>query len=287
MKPALRKVTPHPESSFIVRRDIGENMRNNWHYHPELELLFIKRSSGTWLIGDFIGPFRSGDIVLLGANLPHSFRHEYAYIREQKGQPGEAVVALFKQDMLGATFAALPEMRKLTQLLTSARQGIKLKGATSRKIAHMMEELPAQSPGGRLLLLLQILHLIAESSDYTLLTSKSFSYDHDHNDNDRLNTIFEYTYSHFRDKISLDNVAALLHMTKPSFCRYFKLKTRKTYVQFLTEVRIGQACRLLIESDSNITEICYACGYNNLSHFFHQFKLTTGRKPLEYKRHFM
>ena len=286
MKAVLKKVTPPPESSFTVRKDVGEHMRNIWHYHPELELLYIKKSAGTWLIGDYIGPFRSGDIVLIGANLPHSFRHEDTFIRKQKGRTGEAVVALFKQDLPSATLTALPEMRKLTQLLSLSGQGIKLEGATCRQVAGMMERLPEQSPGSRLLTLLQILYLIAESGDYTVLSTQSFNTDLSHHDNQRLETVIAYTHAHFRGKLSLEDAAALIHMTETSFCRYFKIKTGKTYVRFLTELRIGYACRLLIDTDKNITEVCYECGYNTLSHFINMFRLITGKRPLEYKNHF-
>ncbi|HEY9260620.1 AraC family transcriptional regulator [Chitinophaga sp.] len=286
MKAVLKKVTPPPESSFTVRKDTGENMRNIWHFHPELELLYIKKSAGTWLIGDYIGPFHSGDVVLIGANLPHSFRHEDTFIREQKGESGEAVVALFKQDIPSSTLSAWPEMRKLNQLLTLSRQGIKLEGDTCRTVAGMMENLLTQSPGSRLLTLLQILYLIAESGDYTLLSTESFNYDPSQHDNQRLKTVIEYTHQHFRSKLTLEDAAELIHMTGTSFCRYFKIKTGKTYVRFLTELRIGYACQLLIDSDKNITEICYECGYNTLSHFINMFKLITGKRPLEYKSHF-
>ena len=286
MKAVLKKVTPPPESSFTVRKDRGEHMRNTWHYHPELELLYIKKSAGTWLIGDYIGPFRSGNVVLIGANLPHSFRHEDTFIREQKGLSGEAVVALFKQDIPSTTLAALPEMRKLTHLLSLSGQGIKLEGATSLKVAAMMDDLTEQSPGSRLITLLQILYLIAESGDYTLLSTQSFNTCLLQHDNQRLKTVIEYTHTHFRGKFLLEDAAALVHMTETSFCRYFKIETGKTYVRFLTELRIGYACQLLIDSDKNITEICYECGYNTLSHFINMFRLITGKRPLEYKKHF-
>ncbi|SEW39930.1 AraC family transcriptional regulator [Chitinophaga arvensicola] len=286
MKAVLKKVSPPPETSFTVRKDVGENMRNSWHYHPELELLYIKKSAGTWLIGDYIGPFHSGDVVLIGANLPHSFRHEDTFIRTQKGQSGEAIVALFKQDIPDSTLAALPEMRKLTHLLSLSRQGIKLEGNTARKVAVMMEDLPELSPGNRLLTLLQILYLIAESGDYTLLSTQYFNYTPSHNDNHRLKTVIAYTHKHFRGKLSLEEAAEQIHMTVTSFCRYFKMETGKTYVRFLTELRIGYACQLLMDTDKNITEICYECGYNTLSHFINMFKLITGKRPVEYKKHF-
>lgn len=283
MKAVLKNVSTSPECSFTVRRDIGEKMRNNWHYHPELELLYIKKSSGTWLIGDYIGPFASGDVVLIGANLPHSFRHEETFVCEQKDVSGEAVVALFKQDIT-PMLTALPEMRKLTHLLSLSRLGLKVEAPTATKVARMMEELPEQSPGSRLLSLLQILFLIADSGDYRLLSTQSIPANTGYHENERLKAVMEYTLTHFKNKVSLEEAAAIMHMTSTSFCRYFKIQKGITYVRFITELRIGHACNLLIESDASISEICYECGYNTLSHFINMFKLITGKTPMEYKK---
>lgn len=287
MKPALRKVTPNPESSFIVRRDHGKGMRNNWHYHPEFELLYIKRSSGTWLVGDYIGHFKSGDVVLIGSNLPHSFRHEYEYVEERDNQPGEAIVVLFLKDILGPPFLSLPEAKEISNLLTLAGRGLKVNRKAKAEVADMIDKMQYATPGKKLIILLTALNLIGESKEYTALSSQGFTYNPNEKDNDRLNTIFEYTYSNFSGKISLEEVASLLNMTKYSFCRYFKSKTRKTYIQFLMEVRIGQACRLLVEEDLTVTEVCYSCGYNNISHFYNQFIAITGKKPLQYKRNYL
>ncbi len=285
MKAVLKKVAPSPEYSFTVRRDIGKSMRNSWHYHPELELLFIKKSSGTWLIGDYIGPFRSGDVVLIGANLPHSFRHETVFIGEEEKRSGEAIVLLFKQDILCTTLA-LPEMRKIAHLLSLSQQGVKVGSATCRKVAHLMETLPEQTHANRLLTLLQVLNMIAESGDYLLLSTPGFNGAAVQHDSQRLRELIEYTQCHFRDKLTLEDAADMVHMTTTSFCRYFKARTGKTYIRFLTELRIGHACQLLINSDLNITEICFECGYNTLSHFINMFKLITGKKPLQYKSYF-
>ncbi|MES1223584.1 MAG: AraC family transcriptional regulator, partial [Bacteroidota bacterium] len=119
------------------------------------------------------------------------------------------------------------------------------------------------------------------------LSSKGFMQSPGDTDKERIKTVFEYTFNHYNEKITIDDLAALLNMTRESFCRYFKSKTKKTYVQFLMEVRIGYACRLLVEDEKNVAEISYDCGYNNISHFNHQFKFITGKKPVEYKRDYL
>ncbi|MDP9041033.1 MAG: AraC family transcriptional regulator [Bacteroidota bacterium] len=267
----------------MIRKDVGRDMLNNWHYHPEIELLFIKRSSGTWLIGDHIGHFKSGDIVLLGADLPHCFRHENDSII--KG--GETICVKILPELLGDAFLSLPEAKMIKELFSKCKSGLKIVGKTKGVLQKVIEKMVNASPGKKLIYLLAILEEIAEGKQYITLSSKGFTQIKGDCDKDRIRLVFDYTFARHHEKIILDDVAALLHMTKQSFCRYFKNKTQKTYVRFLMEVRIGYACQLLVEDEKNVTEICYECGYNDLSHFNHQFKMITNRKPLEYKRDYL
>lgn len=285
MKPSLRKVTPHPDSSFTVRKDIAEDMANNWHYHPEFEILYIKKSAGTWLIGDHVGHFQSGNIVLLGSNLPHCYKHEAEFLSSSR-LCGESIGILFLEDVFGKALLGLPETSGIKSLLDNSRKGLLITGKAQKKCATIISDMCEMSPAQRLIALLSLLNLIAESKDYRSLSSGAFT-SLIGNDQDKLKLIFEYTMDHFHEKISLSEVASLIHMTRYSFCRFFKRKTRKTYVEFLMEIRIGTARRLLVEEEKNVTEICYACGFNNLSHFHLHFKKITGMRPLEYKRNYL
>jgi AraC-like DNA-binding protein len=287
MKPVLRQITSTSESSFLVRKDVGEDMLNNWHYHPEIEILFIKRSSGTWLIGDHIGNFVNGDIVLLGANLPHCFRHEYDHTIKRDETAGETICIKFVPDVFGSRFFNMPETKEIATLLSNSKCGLKLTGKIKNTISGRIIKMLKASPGRRLVYLLSLLEEIAERKNYIELSSKRFLQSRIDKNTERIKQIFEYTFSHYNERITLDDVATLLNMTRQSFCRYFKNKTNKTYIQFLMEVRIGYACRLLVEDEKNVSEIGYECGYNNISNFNQQFKLITKRKPLEYKKHFL
>ncbi len=287
MKPELRQITSSPQSSFLVRRDVGERMLNNWHYHPEIELLFIKRSSGTWLVGDHIGPFKSGDMLLIGANLPHCFRHEYGHIIKSGKAAGEAICVKFVPAIFGNPFLNMPEAKQIKDLLTKCDRGLKLIGKTKNSLSATINKMLVAPSGKKLIYLLSMLEEIADSKEYIPLSSKGFMKLPSDTDTDRIKLVLEYSFNHYNEKISIDQVAALLNMTRQSFCRYFKNKTKKTYIQFLMEVRIGYACRLLAEDEKNVSEICYECGYNNISHFNHQFKLIIKKKPLEYKRHYL
>ena len=284
MRAELRPLTSTPDRSFLIRTDTGQNLVNNWHYHPETELLFIKKSSGTWLIGDHIGHFQSGDIVLIGPGLPHCFRHEKKYTRKKTRTAGETICIKFLPEMFGDVFLNLPETKAIKKTLAESSCALRLQGKTKITIARIIEKILTAPPGKKMIHLLSILEEIAEHKEFTTLSSKGFMQSHDDMDKERIKAIFEYTFNHYHDKITINDLASLVNMTRESFCRYFKSKTKKTYSRFLMEVRIGSACRLLAENELNVAGVSYECGYNNISHFNHQFKFITGKKPLQYKK---
>lgn len=287
MKATLKKAVPNPEHSFNIHKDIGHDMLSAWHYHPECELLNIRRSYGTCLIGDHVGPFKNGDTFLFGSNLQHTFRHEKKYMERTDEKIGESVVVLFQEDFWGEAFLNLPEIKNIVKLLNTSKVGLRIKGETRKKVARIADDMLTDAPARKLINLLSALELIASTKEYDLISSSGFNPEVNRLDKDRINIIFEYTFNNFRQKIALEEVAALINMGKHSFCRYFKLKTRKTYIQFLMEARIGHACKLLVEEEFNMAEIGYACGYNNISHFYHQFKDLTKMNPLDYRNYFL
>lgn len=287
MKATLKKATPNPEQSFNIHKDIGHAMLSAWHYHPECELLVLKRTYGTCLIGDHVGPFKNGDVFLFGPNLPHTFRGEKKYLERDDEKIGETIVVLFQNNIWGDAFLNLPEIVPIVKLLNVSKLGLRLKGATRKKVAKIAEEMLLDPPARKLIGLLSALELIAATKEYELISSSGFNPEVNQIDQSRINTIFEYTFNNYHRKVVLEDVAAIINMGKHSFCRYFKAKTKKTYIQFLMEVRIGHACRLLVEGEFNMAEIGYACGYNNISHFYHQFKALTKKKPLDYRQSYL
>jgi AraC-like DNA-binding protein len=287
MKPVLRKITASASNSFIVRKDTGQYMINDWHYHPEVEILLIKKSAGTWLVGDHTGHFQRGDVVLIGENLPHCFRHDACYT-SNKATAGETICVKFLPEIFGEAFLQLPETRQIKELLGKSACGLQLTGRLKETIAAMIEKMPGLSPGNKLVHLLAVLEEIAERKKYLALSSKGFMQSPGGDtDREKIKLVFDYTFRHYTEKITIEMVAALLNMTRQSFCRYFKNKTKKNYIRFLMEVRVGAACRLLVEDEKNVAEISYDCGYNNISHFNHQFKAITGKKPLAYRKDYL
>lgn len=285
MRPILRKMIPESENSFVVRKDIGENMKSSWHHHADCEVVYIKNGSGTCLIGDYEGHFESGDVILLGPYIPHSFIFESKYLNNGDGQ-GEAIVALFQPEILGDAFLKLPESIEIRNVLELCKRGLKTTGGAKNEIGGIMEEMQKASKGRKLINLLTILQLISERNEYEISASHGYSFTTEKQNNARLNLVIEYTYVNYRKQIAVEDVASLTNMTVPSFCRFFKEKTKKTYTRFLMEVRIGHACKLLIEDDMHPGEAGYSCGYNSVSHFNHQFKVLKNQSPLEFKKNY-
>lgn len=188
-----------------------------------------------------------------------------------------------KLDFLGNDFFDIPEMKKIQSLFEVAKGGITFSGKTKRKIGEKLEVLEYQTDFQRLLSILNILNELANSKELKFLNAEGFSLASDVKDNDRINVIFNHVKNNFKEEITLDEIANMVSMTIPSFCRYFKKITNKTFVQFVNEYRLVHASKLLAEKPMSITEVCFECGFNNFSHFNKSFKTFTGQNPSEYR----
>lgn len=282
MKPILRKIDTGAEYSFSIREDIHSYLYNHWHYHPEVELTFIRKGKGIRLVGDSMQPFEDGDLILLGANIPHLWRSDASYFEQSSELTIEAIAIHFRTDFWGDTFFSLPEMAPIKKILERAQRGIKINGNTGVDVTRKMEEILHARGIERIEQLLHILNRIAASEDCEPLSSSGFVQTYNANNTDRIDQIFNYTFTHFKEPLSIERVASAINLSPHSFCRYFKTRTLKTYWQFLLEVRIGHACKLLIEDKHNISEIAFESGFSNLSNFNRQFKAAMQMTPMQY-----
>ncbi len=286
MKPHLLKIHLHPEHSFNIRHDIVPHFYNKWHYHPEIELVYIVKGSGRQFIGDNIHHFKSGDMILLGANLPHLWRSDEKFLQKKSSLKVEAYVIHFMPNCFGENFFSLPENKLLLKLLDKAQQAVRIKNNTRKIVAEMMQQLMAAKNSERVILLLQILHTIAVSKETKPVCSKGLEFHFNPKEADRLNLIYQYVLENFSREITLEQVAKLVHVSPQSFCRYFKSRIKKTFSKFLIEVRIGHACKLLAETEKSIADICFESGYNNFSNFNRHFKNITQKTPLEHRHYY-
>lgn len=284
MKTTFKPQFEHVKSSFgysFFYKRFDENHPNpnesSWHYHPELELVYVNSGAGKRQIGSHLSHYRHGDLILIGSNLPHC-----GFTRTLTGSQRETLVQ-WKHDGFGETFFDLPEMRGVQQLLERAKNGIVFHGDEKREIGAVIESMEELSEAEKLLQLLRALTMMARSENYTVLNANGFMLEAKVEDQDRINVIFNFVKEKFKEEISLNDVSGVVHMTPSAFCKYFKKITSKTFIHFLTEYRLIHAAKLLHESKLGISDICYECGFNNYSHFTKKFKEMAGKTPLHYR----
>jgi AraC-like DNA-binding protein len=284
MKPHLLKVSLNPESSFNIFQRMGANFYNQWHFHPEIELIYVHKGRGTRFIGTDVHRFESEELYLFGSNLPHMWRCDPEYFQESSKLKAQVTIIYFHHDFLGDNFFNLPELKNINSLLEKAKQGIKITGSTKVKVKELIGKLSETKGLERILTLLSILEKIANSKEKHYINTLYYPVKNDKSETDRLNKVFQYVSDNFNRKITLSEIASVANLSAKAFCRYFKSRTRKTFYDFLLEVRVAHASNLLLEKDMAIYEICYDSGFNNLSNFNRYFKKIMGKTPFEFKK---
>ena len=277
MKPLLQKLLLAGDNSFVAKTFRTPHFEVGWHQHVEYELILFTEGAGLSLIGDYVGDFNTGDIFFLGSNLPHTFQKSGELITS-------AVVVQFREEIFGEPFLQLPEMQPVRDLFRLAGKGLKLTGDLRRKLAPLIQDMERHSGLPRLLGLLQCLQCMETEKEFSTLcmgdvlpASKVES---------SIEKVFQFTLDHFQENIALNQVASLTHRSVPAFCQYFKRSTKKTYIEFLNEVRTSHACRLLTETDLGVETIAFEAGYSTTGHFHRQFLRIKGTTPLQYRKSF-
>ena len=279
-KPSFEKVDPSFGSSFSFKnfnQDYQNKNHTFWHYHPEIELVYVNGGSGKRQIGSHVSYYQNGDLILIGANLPHC-----GFTDSLTNNDRETVIQ-FSPDFLGKNFWEIPEMRNVRVLLERAKNGIVFHGEDKNLIGEKIEALSSLTNYKRLLGLLDVLNMLENAKDFTLLNAEGFVLDTELEDHNRINVIFNFVKNEFKRNIALEEIADVVSMTVPAFCRYFKKTTGKTFVQFVNEYRLVHAAKLLHEKQISITDVCFESGFNNFSHFNKQFKKFTGKSPSVYR----
>lgn len=278
-KPTFEKISPEFGSSLLVKKH-NEQIENNlpfWHFHPELELVYINKAKGKRHIGSHLSYFNNSQLILIGANLPHSgFTDRFT-------ANGIETIVQFKENFLGNDFFEIPEMGPIKNLFFRAKKGILFGVETKQLLGEKIIQLNETSNIERILLFLDILKDLAKTDDYTLLNADGYAFEIRPQDNLKIEVVFGHVRRNYHRPIPLEEIANLVNMTVPAFCRYYKKVTGKTFTQFVNEFRIVHATKLLAESHSSITDICFESGFNNFSHFNKLFKNFTGKSPLKYR----
>lgn len=269
---------PKPDSAALIyQEDYGERFYDKLHQHEEIQLSYILEGEGTLIVGDSVSYYKTTDFIVIGSNIPHVFKSDQGL-----NKTSHMLSLFFTKTSFGNIFFDLEELKDLNTFFKRERYGFKVL-SHKNKVKHLFLELNDCPKINRFIILLQLLKVASKGTFERL---SSFVYDKDYSDAEgtRMRNVFEYTILHFNDSISLKTIANVANMTKNAFCKYFKKRTNKTYFQFLNELRIEQACKLLhSEIDLPIADIANKCGYYNLSNFNRKFKLIKHITPSEYR----
>jgi len=270
---------PKPKKdALILQEDKQPSFYDLLHQHEEIQLSYIKKGEGSLIVNDNIHSFKTGQIVVLGSNVPHVFKSV-----SQSASTSHMLTVFFKRDSFGTDFFEIEELKTLSRFFKKAGHCFKIE-TPSQHLTLLFEKIFSASKLERFLLFLKLLKGLQRAESIQLSTgiqSKKYS----DNEGQRMAKIYAYSMNHFRDKIALDEIASEVAMTPQAFCRYFKKRTRKTYIEFLNEIRIEEACTFLKKHpEMSITEIAEASGFNNISNFHRKFKALKGMRPLLFRK---
>lgn len=287
MKPLYQELPFTPASYVNVYKEELPHFIVPWHYHPEIEIMYILEGTGTRFVGDHIEKYEEGDICIVGPNLPHEWRNDEVFFQKESNLRASCYCLFFLKDLFGNTLLDLQEMNHIKGLLERANRGVKFIGQSREETGKLVREYVKETGAARIAKLIMLLECMATTEEYELLASVGYTrYTVNSADFERFNKIYLYIMRNFSRPIRLEEVASLIGLTPSAFCRYFRERTKKTFVQYLNDVRIGHAKKLLIEGKMTISSLSVEAGFNNLSNFIEQFKRSTHMSPSEYQRRY-
>lgn len=280
-KAILEQVHPLNNESFIVRHFPNEEIdkpRYPWHYHEEIELLYVKGGQGERFIGNHLSSFSDGDLAIIGSNVPHA-----GFTNEDTKEVSQTIVHLRKAFFDNALLS-LPELWGVKALFNKSLYGISFGGEDKDRIGQKMEQLLHKTGLEQLILLLSILDDMVKSKHRSILNTSINPQKINDFDKNRIQIVYNYIEQHFRDEVKVKDVADQLSLSESGFCRYFKKTTGNTFSSFLNQYRIIYACRLIKQSNESFRDIAFKSGFNNFSYFFRVFKKNMGSSPSQYKK---
>ena len=269
---------PKPElDAFVFQIDTALEFYDKLHQHEEIQISYIVSGEGSLIIGDTINRYQGGDILVIDGNLPHVFKSD---ISEEKAS--QMLSLFFTKESFGSNFFQLSEMAELSLFFKRCKHGFKIT-SKQRQIRDLFVKLEIASKLHQFLILIEILKL-ASTATYKSLSSFIYEKTYSNNEGERMRNVIDYTMSNFKSDVTLEMIAEVANMTKNAFCKYFKKRTNKTYIQFLNALRIEHALKLLqSSSDLSIAEIAEQSGFYNISNFNRQFKSQKNRTPKNYR----
>jgi AraC-like DNA-binding protein len=282
MRIVQTEITPGINSHLtLIERD-ESFFKAPFHFHPEFELVYIVESYGKRIIGDSIEPFSAGDMVFIGSGLPHIWQNDEIFYK-RSDLKAKAIVLYFNKNIFSPVFFQMEEALKLKEFFQNASRGIRICEKTKEIIVKKLEALLEKKDFEKVIGLFEILDILSKSKEIEFITSDGYNAQLEHSETDRLSEVYKYVQKNFKDNISLSTIANISNLTPQSFCRLFKKRTGKSFVEYLNEVRISAACRYLLDTDWTVSEVAYNCGYKTVSNFNKLFKSISGLSPKVYR----
>jgi AraC-like DNA-binding protein/quercetin dioxygenase-like cupin family protein len=282
MKPYFKPIQSNESKLFtVVVQENEKEFEYPWHYHPEFELTYILKSHGVRYVGNSIENFFDDDLVLIGSNLPHCWINA-----ADQEQSTVAIVVYIKEEFMDKTWMGSCEFEMIQNLLKLSAKGIKFDKSVALKLKEKYFQLQQLLPLERFMSFLQILQELAKTKEYHLLCEQGFSYELNHSHNERINIVYKYIDKHYLQKITLTDIAAEVNMSEEYFSRFFSKTMKKSFFEFLNEYKINRACKQFIETDKQISEICYSSGFKSIPFFYRQFKKFKNCQPKNYRMNY-
>ena len=287
MKIALQK-TSIPDTRLFVAKELREKHFDPvWHAHGEFQLFMVIKGSGTRFIGNTVKSFTEGDTTFIAPGVPHLWRNDASYFTKGSKKNVEGMVMYFKSDFISHLLDK-EEMQQVKTLFSKSKKAIEFHGQIVEQLKIMMKQLISSHGTESIIRLFQIFYAMTTTKEYALLHDADFVYRLKESETKRINLVYNYVAQHFNKEISLQEAAELLNMTPTSFSRYFRMKTSKSFTEFVSEIRIRHACKLLAEDDGKaINQVGYVCGFNTLSNFNRQFKAFMKLTPKMYRQNYI
>ncbi|PSL47773.1 AraC family transcriptional regulator [Chitinophaga niastensis] len=284
MKAQFIDVGAPAANTIHIKKVQTDYLQSSYHFHDLCELVLIQESYGKRIVGDHIGDFSAGDLVLMGPQLPHIWLNDPVFASGEAPQKVKSVVVYFPATLL-TRLTDDDEITATTKwLMDNASRGIRFTGKAQKAAAMLLSGITGQKGLKKLLTFLQVIDQLATTDEFEYLSSIQFKNPWNGKEAEKINAVFQYLLQHYTQEIKLAEVATIANMTPPAFCRYFKKHTNKSLTRFINELRIGHACKLLMDETRSISDVCYESGYQNLTNFNKFFRMIRHKSPGQYRK---
>lgn len=270
-------------SPLSVRLYDYEHFTYPLHFHTEYEIIYIKESTGTRFIGNNISKYEAGDILFIGSNLPHFMKSDDIYHSEDPHLRVKGTIIQFEKEFMYYAINHYPHFIKIKNLFQESQRGLYFARGRYRKLQDLLEKIPFENGLNQLFVFLEILKEMSEIDNKQIISSSDFVNETIY-DTTRIDKIISYLNKNYTRNVSLEEIASFAAMNASAFCRYFKSKTGKSFKNYIIDMRIGYACKLLMMEDISVSQLSSKCGFETLSHFNKTFKKNTGHVPSQYRK---